>query len=434
MSKLVGQHQQSAFTSPSNGDRPIDATVVKGNDNDLVTIHNAHDNNATVHVQSGATADKPAAGTVGRLFYDTTIGRLEYDTGTAWVTQNFASGTAAARPAATSVPSGYVYFVTDTGLFSYSDGATWSTLSPSSGPSGTGTTSHLAKWSDATTLSAGEIYQATVIGRDFWFLSTGGYTDPLLFYDGGRPASTGQFIRLHSTAATAPNTHYTYPGFESCYAGYGSACYAQNAVINQGVQCYQAGTTTAAVQLIALPATYTPTDRKPCRDNGMFVHTHFRVSSGASANTIEYIAVGFSNNIYDFGIFSTAGNTHTLPNANTYLSAVVQMDATGGQWRLVTSDGTNAVYDQYQITTSGATAAADDDEFDIWFGVDAGTTTYRWKIVRNGTTISESSYNASSMRNPTSSTYMYGGISFSRSTAATAEWVRINEFLFGVDV
>lgn len=85
MATTVGQHGVTAFTNPSNGDA-LDATVVKGNDNTLRAAYVDHDSDPGIHVQSSATALRPAAGVVGRkwMTYDGTSPRIWYDDGTAW--------------------------------------------------------------------------------------------------------------------------------------------------------------------------------------------------------------------------------------------------------------------------------------------------------------------------------------------------------------
>jgi hypothetical protein len=85
MPETVGQHGVAAFTNPSNGD-PLDATVVKGNDNTLRVAYVNHDDDPGIHVQSSLLASRPAAGTAGRKWLTTDTGavRLWYDTGSVW--------------------------------------------------------------------------------------------------------------------------------------------------------------------------------------------------------------------------------------------------------------------------------------------------------------------------------------------------------------
>lgn len=80
----VGSHQQATFTIPINGTSPVDADEVRLNDNAMATSYNAHDNDATLHVQSSTLALRPVASTVGRLWFTTDEKKYYYDTGTAW--------------------------------------------------------------------------------------------------------------------------------------------------------------------------------------------------------------------------------------------------------------------------------------------------------------------------------------------------------------
>ncbi len=80
---LIGQHQQTSFSNPQNGQSPIDATVVRTNDNATATKHNAHDADATVHVQTGLLSARPAAGTAGAMYMDENA-RLYRDNGASW--------------------------------------------------------------------------------------------------------------------------------------------------------------------------------------------------------------------------------------------------------------------------------------------------------------------------------------------------------------
>jgi hypothetical protein len=81
----TGRHQLRPLTGPPGG-RPIDADVVRGNDNLLRQKLNAHDADATIHVQSSALADRPAPGVPGRLWVTPNAGtyRLWFDDGVAW--------------------------------------------------------------------------------------------------------------------------------------------------------------------------------------------------------------------------------------------------------------------------------------------------------------------------------------------------------------
>ena len=81
---LVGQDQITTFTSPVNGTSPIDANVVRGNDNTVKTAFNVHDNDASVHLQSSLAASRPPAGVPHRKWLDSDTYRLYFDDGAAW--------------------------------------------------------------------------------------------------------------------------------------------------------------------------------------------------------------------------------------------------------------------------------------------------------------------------------------------------------------
>jgi len=80
-----GNPTLSRFPSPVRGPA-VDANVVRGNDNQLQTKLNAHDLDATIHVQSSALADRPAAGVAGRTWVTNDSGTYEhwFDDGVAW--------------------------------------------------------------------------------------------------------------------------------------------------------------------------------------------------------------------------------------------------------------------------------------------------------------------------------------------------------------
>ena len=79
---LISQNQQSTFANPQNGQAP-DADVVRNNDNALVAKHNAHDADATIHVQSGLLSARPAASTPYAMYVDENK-RLYVDNGSVW--------------------------------------------------------------------------------------------------------------------------------------------------------------------------------------------------------------------------------------------------------------------------------------------------------------------------------------------------------------
>lgn len=95
MAETVGQHGIAAFTNPSNGD-PLDANIVKANDNNLRGVYVSHDSDPGIHVQSSSLASRPAAGSAGRKWMTTDTGsiKLWYDTGLAWEEISYATGAA----------------------------------------------------------------------------------------------------------------------------------------------------------------------------------------------------------------------------------------------------------------------------------------------------------------------------------------------------
>lgn len=81
---LVGQYQVTTFPTPVNGTSPIDANVVRGNDNTTASAYDNHDNDGTIHFQSSVAASRPIASTAGRKWIDSDTLRVYYDTGVAW--------------------------------------------------------------------------------------------------------------------------------------------------------------------------------------------------------------------------------------------------------------------------------------------------------------------------------------------------------------
>lgn len=87
----VGGHPiNPAYTTPSNGSA-LDADVVKNNFNNTRSFYNAHDADATVHVQSSTLAARDTVGTDGRVWLSTTtLGSaayyiLAFDNGSTWL-------------------------------------------------------------------------------------------------------------------------------------------------------------------------------------------------------------------------------------------------------------------------------------------------------------------------------------------------------------
>lgn len=84
MPTVVGSHSIASFVNPLNG-QPLNADIVRGNDNSLRISYVAHDADPGVHLQSSTVAGRPAAGTAGRKWMTTDGGvKLWYDTGSVW--------------------------------------------------------------------------------------------------------------------------------------------------------------------------------------------------------------------------------------------------------------------------------------------------------------------------------------------------------------
>lgn len=107
MSSVVGQHQVSTFSGPTAGG-PRSAAVIKGNDDANRAGSNAHDADATIHVQDSDLASRPGAGTVGRKWLTTDIGGrwLYYDDGSAWQIMDFLKLTGGTLTGALTVSAG----------------------------------------------------------------------------------------------------------------------------------------------------------------------------------------------------------------------------------------------------------------------------------------------------------------------------------------
>ena len=87
----TGQNQLPAFTRPAQNERPITSAIVRGLGNTIGVAFNEHDADQSLHVQSGLLADRPLAGTLGRVFvtYDVpTAPLITLDNGTSWVSQS----------------------------------------------------------------------------------------------------------------------------------------------------------------------------------------------------------------------------------------------------------------------------------------------------------------------------------------------------------
>lgn len=120
MAELVGFSPCPAISTPQRND-PLDADVVRGNDNTIRTAYNTHQADPGIHVQSSDLSARPAAASAGVgakwINKDTSVGtprRLWYSDGTSWYevssSQAAVDGTAAAPGIGFSASNG-------TGLF-----------------------------------------------------------------------------------------------------------------------------------------------------------------------------------------------------------------------------------------------------------------------------------------------------------------------------
>ena len=104
MSGQVGQNQLKPFPSPvppwSDTMGPV---IVRGNDNVTAAAFNAHDADATIHLQSSTISAQPVPGTPGRLWLTTDTGQLWQDTGTGWTLLNPAALAASVQVASADV-------------------------------------------------------------------------------------------------------------------------------------------------------------------------------------------------------------------------------------------------------------------------------------------------------------------------------------------
>ena len=86
MTDQVGSYQLNPFPNPVPGMTPETVIVnVRGQDNAIAKNFNLHDADGTIHVQSSTLANRPAAGTAGRLWITTDEGLLYFDNGTNWI-------------------------------------------------------------------------------------------------------------------------------------------------------------------------------------------------------------------------------------------------------------------------------------------------------------------------------------------------------------
>lgn len=266
---LLGQHQIGAFSNPRNGQRPIDANQVRANDTALGTVHNAHDVNATVHVQSSGLASRPPAGIGGRkwLSQDDAVALLWFDTGSQWlpVTVDWAAllnrpstFTPAAHTHPTSAVVGLDAALTARALLSQP--AAFTTL----------TSTTLATSGDATIgaiLNLGTGRQFRFGSRTYVFPSADGTTSQVLTTDGAGNLNwttqtgtggggTPDWSNILNRPATFPPSAHN-QGAETIVGGtLGAGAVVPAAQVGAGA--LNAATTLGWTQLLGVPATFPP--------------------------------------------------------------------------------------------------------------------------------------------------------------------------------
>ena len=80
----TGRHQVALFPNPVNGTGPIDANIVRSNDNITAVAFNAHDVDTAIHIRSGALAARPATATEGSVYVGTDTLFMYIYTSGAW--------------------------------------------------------------------------------------------------------------------------------------------------------------------------------------------------------------------------------------------------------------------------------------------------------------------------------------------------------------
>jgi hypothetical protein len=81
----VGTHNIKTFPSPVlNGAGTVDANTVRTNDNITGAAFNAHDSDASIHVQSGTLAARPTTSAEGSVYVGTDTLLMYIYTGGSW--------------------------------------------------------------------------------------------------------------------------------------------------------------------------------------------------------------------------------------------------------------------------------------------------------------------------------------------------------------
>ena len=82
----IGRNKVDPFPSPVNQQGPVDANIVRANDNLVGSAITAHDGNSLIHVQSGLLALRPAVLPNGGMYVGTDTGLIYFYVNGAWIT------------------------------------------------------------------------------------------------------------------------------------------------------------------------------------------------------------------------------------------------------------------------------------------------------------------------------------------------------------
>ena len=82
----IGRNKVDPFPSPVNQQGPVDANIVRANDNLVGSAITAHDGNSLIHVQSGTLALRPAVLPNGGMYVGTDTGLIYFYVNGAWIT------------------------------------------------------------------------------------------------------------------------------------------------------------------------------------------------------------------------------------------------------------------------------------------------------------------------------------------------------------
>ena len=82
----IGRNKVDPFPSPVNQQGPVDANIVRANDNLVGSAITAHDGNSLIHVQSGLRMLRPAVLPDGGMYVGTDTGEIYFYANGAWMT------------------------------------------------------------------------------------------------------------------------------------------------------------------------------------------------------------------------------------------------------------------------------------------------------------------------------------------------------------